>query len=135
MQSNQYFVQSELLTRNGTVCFGGIMGVDMFKPEDIQTNQYLPTVQINKVNASDISAENEESFMITDPFDTIILPWDQNRIEIEFFAINYTFPKKTSYKYRITSYNVCYTKLLRHKRFFIFGRNIRGIYFIYLNSR
>jgi len=101
LQSNQYFVQSELLTRNGTVCFGGIMGVDMFKPEDIQTNQYLPTVQINKVNASDISAENEESFMITDPFDTIILPWDQNRIEIEFFAINYTFPKKTSYKYKL----------------------------------
>ncbi len=102
LQGNQYFTIASLLTNDGALFFGGNQGLDSFYPDKIQRNDYLPKVFVESVNV--IAQNKRENYLLyPQNSDTIYLKWYQSRLEISFFANNFTFKKKTKFKYNLTS--------------------------------
>lgn len=46
VQSSQFNYNSSLRLRDGTLCFGGIDGFNIFNPDEIEFNEYVPPVRI-----------------------------------------------------------------------------------------
>ncbi len=102
LQSNQYFMQASLKTRNGQIFFGGTEGIDYFYPKEIQRNNFLPKVHLNEMLIRNNSGEEQNVLSANrDTADIIRLSWNENRIVFKYFAINYTFQEKTRYKYKL----------------------------------
>ncbi len=102
LQSNEFLVGSYCKTRNGMFIFGGINGFNVFNPDKIIDNPNLPSVVITGFQISNQTVK----------FDTtisnkkiIILNHKQNDISFDFVALDYIFPKKNQYKYKLIGYD------------------------------
>lgn len=107
LQSNQYFIQSSLKTKDGYMFFGGTNGIDGFYPKEVIRNNYTPKVYFNTLSLFDHKGkrEDKEFNQYNNELQTIQIKYDQNKINISFVALNYTFPQKTKYKYRLIGFN------------------------------
>ncbi len=102
LQSNEFLVGSYCKTKDGRFIFGGINGFNVFNPDKIVDNPNLPSVVITGFQISNQSVK----------FDTtisnkkiIILNHKQNDISFDFVALDYIFPKKNQYKYKLIGYD------------------------------
>jgi ligand-binding sensor domain-containing protein/sensor histidine kinase YesM len=101
IQSNEF---------NGNACFynqktgklfvGGMNGFNMFQPEKIFENKYIPHVVISNVLVLDHLLNKE----IRDG-DTLILNWDENFFTFQFAALDYANPSKNKFAYILQNYN------------------------------
>jgi ligand-binding sensor domain-containing protein/signal transduction histidine kinase len=95
---NKFNAGSFFKKQNGEVIFGGSNGFNLFNPSSITDNPYKPPVVITKF------------FLFEKPYfmDTIImskssitLDYNQNFFSFEFAALNFTFPEKNKYAYKM----------------------------------
>lgn len=101
LQSNEFNTSAYYRSKRGTLYFGGVDGLNFFKPESIE-NTLEPDTYISKVS---IQNENESIPGLTDSdksvylLDTIILAYDQNMLNLEFFGNNLTLANQNQYAY------------------------------------
>lgn len=102
LQSNEFLVGSYCKTKDGKFIFGGINGFNVFNPDKIVDNPNHPSVVITGFQISNQAVQ----------FDTtisnkkiIILNHQQNDISFDFVALDYIFPKKNQYKYKLIGYD------------------------------
>jgi signal transduction histidine kinase/ligand-binding sensor domain-containing protein len=109
LQDKAFFQQSFMKTRKGEIYFGGFKGFNSFKPETIQDNSVVPPVYIsgfqifNKpvpfgVPGSPLSKPINITREIT-------LSYKHSVFSFSFIAINYTYPEKNSYAYKMEGFD------------------------------
>lgn len=115
LQSNQFNANSCCRLRDGSMLFGGINGITLFRPETIVNNPYTPRPVINKlfvfnreVLPGDDTGILQESI---DNVDHITLASSQNSFAISFVVSNYIAGQHNTFSYRMEGYdNQWYTR-------------------------
>ncbi|MFA9391985.1 MAG: two-component regulator propeller domain-containing protein [Prolixibacteraceae bacterium] len=144
LNSNQFYSNSCLLTKNGTLLFGSDNGFNMIDPINIRINHQIPPVVLTnlRINNSTINVGAESSPLSKQigETDTLILNYNQTSFTIDFVAINYTRPNQNQYTYQLEGYDddwnfigtgtsATYTKVKPGKYIFkVKGANNDGIW-------
>ena len=92
LQSNEFNGNSSYKTKNGEFLFGGIGGLNIFNPSEIDKDDFSPNVVFDEfyVRGNRFSNINNNIFK-----------WDDNTIKIGFFSPSYENTSKITYYYRL----------------------------------
>ncbi|WP_158027196.1 sensor histidine kinase [Labilibacter marinus] len=106
LQGNEFFHQAVLKTSDGKIYFGGNNGSTMIDPSNLGINTFVPPVYISDIYVSHKKQElhQEASILKNNVLFTkdIELKWRSNlSLELEFVALNFTFPYKNEYAYML----------------------------------
>lgn len=133
--SNQFYWSASYKSDNGELFFGGIKGLNHFKPEEIIANQQYVTPKITKlkifndeVNPGDIFHEH---VVIQNPIyisDTVNLTYRDNNISLDFSAFDYYLPDKTRFAYMMTDIDKDWIFVPSQRRFASYSNLTGGTY-------
>ena len=108
LQSNEFngaFFQSA----DGYVYFGGINGFNVFHPDSIRDNSFIPPVVYTdfKIFNEPVPIRDSEGILSRSIRFTkeIEISYRESVISFEFTALNYTFSNKNEYKYKLEGFN------------------------------
>lgn len=101
LQSNEFNTGAYTLLKDGSMVFGGLNGINVFKPEDIKSNPVKPEVYISEFK---IFENAMESTINISYLDKINLRHFENSISIAFSTLGFSLPEKTNYQYRLVGY-------------------------------
>ena len=108
-QSNEFNQMSHLKLRSGEMAFGGINGLNIFHPDDIKDNQFIPPVVITNFLLSNkpvpVGEKNsvlKKSIMLEKE---ITLSHRDNVFSFEFAALDYNIPGKNQYAYKMEGFD------------------------------
>ncbi|MBN2765293.1 MAG: response regulator [Paludibacteraceae bacterium] len=105
LQSNQFNFRSSLKTKNGKMYFGGINGFSAFVPEEINPNNYVPSVRyvslklLNK-NTKISDSQTNKDFLLFEK-ESVKLKYNENSFTVSFAALSFQAPEKNSYVYKL----------------------------------
>jgi ligand-binding sensor domain-containing protein/signal transduction histidine kinase/DNA-binding response OmpR family regulator len=109
LQGQEFEVNSVLKTTNGTMYFGGVDGINVFKPSAIESNKFIPPVYItglqifNKtIDADTAGSPLSDDISLTK---TIRLSYEQSSIALNFAALNYTASANNLYSYKLEGFD------------------------------
>ncbi|MDQ0638458.1 ligand-binding sensor domain-containing protein/signal transduction histidine kinase/DNA-binding response OmpR family regulator [Pedobacter sp. W3I1] len=109
LQSNEFILGSGGLMSTGEVLFGGLNGFNIFDPASIKENRYSPPVVITDFLLFNRSILGADQNLLKDlninETKEITLSHDQSVFTIEFSALSYTVPEKTSYAYKLEGFD------------------------------
>lgn len=98
LQANEFNSGAYYKDDEGTLYFGGVNGVSVFKPENLNDNPVEPKIVFTQLKIGNVPA-------IIDPPITnaseIKLDYFNQSFRLEFAALNFYKPKKNQYAYRI----------------------------------
>lgn len=108
LQNGEFNDRSALYAQNGTMWFGGINGLNSFDPEKVSKSSFLPKVvfsgfQLYNTVMKARTPENPQS-PLGSSISTekkIELSFKQSVFTIDFVALNFSYPEKTQYAYRL----------------------------------
>lgn len=96
LQTGVFFRESLLKTTDGEIWFGGSEGVNAFYPDEIRANPFIPPIVFTAFKqAGESLSLSKAPERVTE----IELDWQQNFLEFEFAALNYTYPENNQYAY------------------------------------
>ena len=109
IQGNEFKPGSAYKMADGTLLFGGTEGLNVFHPDSMQDNTYVPPVYItdfqifNKsVYAGEAGSPLSQHISQTH---NITLAHAQDVFSIEFSALNYTLPQKNQYAFKLDGFD------------------------------
>lgn len=98
IQSIEFDAGAFTKTRNGEMIFGGINGVNIFYPEEIVDNPYVPPVVLTSVRV--LNQERSFDRPVWDVSSIELGPAD-NVVAFQFSALEFTAPERNRYQYRM----------------------------------
>jgi DNA-binding NtrC family response regulator/ligand-binding sensor domain-containing protein len=102
LQSNEFNGGAYYGSKSGQMYFGGVNGFNVFNPEDIKDNPYIPPVVITDFQIFNesvgISGNTPLRKHITET-EEITLSYKDNVFSFEFAALSYANPEKNRFKY------------------------------------
>ncbi len=108
LQGNQFKQQSFLKTRKGEMYFGGYNGFNSFYPDSLKDNDFIPPVYITDFQIFNkpvpFAIPGAQFQTCISEAKEITLTWRQSVFSFSFNAINYTFPGKNQYAYRMEGF-------------------------------
>ncbi|GAB5408599.1 MAG: sensor histidine kinase [Balneolaceae bacterium] len=109
LPSNEYRFGAFHKAEDGTMYFGGINGVVVFKPDSIRDNPYIPPVVVTSFQIFNqdvfISPSNSPLKKSIIETDEIILTWRENVISFEFAALHFAAPEQNQYQYMMEGFD------------------------------
>lgn len=120
LQDNEFDQNSFCKGPDGKMYFGGINGVNIFHPDSVKNNPYIPPIFITDFKIFNESVPVAHSFGTNhsdiykgslilkksiSETDTILLSYTDDVISIEFAALNYTVPEKNQYAYLLEGFD------------------------------
>ena len=109
LPSNEYRFGAYHMGNDGSMYFGGINGVVVFKPDSIRDNPYLPPVVITDFQVFNqkvpISREGSPLKKAITETDEIILTWKEKVISFEFSALHFAAPGQNQYRYMMEGFD------------------------------
>ncbi|MFM9950912.1 MAG: ATP-binding protein [Saprospiraceae bacterium] len=88
---------------SGKLFFGGVNGLTVFDPKDLDMNSELPQVRLTglKINGRDISPRDSNAIINKDIafLERLELSFYQNSIVLQFAATDYTSPQRNQFAY------------------------------------
>jgi ligand-binding sensor domain-containing protein len=108
LQSNEFYWGAAHKNRDGTLLFGGVNGLNWFHPAEIRDNELVPPVVIsdfqifNKPVPIGEGSPLKESISFTRH---ITVRYDQSVLVFGFSALNYKFPEKNQYAYKLENFD------------------------------
>ena len=101
LQSLEFNTNAYFKNKSGVMYFGGLKGLNWFKPENITKNPNIPKTLISRVNVLDKPI---------DPTAQITFKDDQNTISFYLESLNFSKPGGNIYKYRLVNYDSNWTE-------------------------
>jgi hypothetical protein len=95
LQRSIFVPNSASKSKDGTLYFGSINGMNAFHPDQLQPNPSVPPVVITKIKVFDQEAPAKREAR------EVELEYDQNFFSFEFAALNYTNAYKNLYAYQL----------------------------------
>jgi ligand-binding sensor domain-containing protein/signal transduction histidine kinase len=102
LQSNQFNKGAYFGSSSGEMFFGGINGLNAFRPEKIKDNPYIPPVVLTSLTQGN---EPMETKVAVGFVDQINLHWPNNFFEFSFAALSYIQPEKNQYAYKLENFD------------------------------
>lgn len=101
LQSNEFNGGACYLGPNGELIFGGINGFNVFYPDRIRTNQFVPPIVVTSFtqDGNVISQETSVSSM-----NEITIKWPNNHFEFGFSALSFIHPEDNQYAYYLEGF-------------------------------
>jgi signal transduction histidine kinase/ligand-binding sensor domain-containing protein/CheY-like chemotaxis protein len=106
VQSNEFNMGAAHLGRSGRMYFGGINGFNVFYPEHIRSNPYVPPVVITDLRIFNrsipVGEHDGDRTILTAPIsetDQVNLSYRDYVISFSFSALHYASPEKNRYAY------------------------------------
>jgi len=143
LYSNQCMGNAAFINSSGRIFIGSTSGLNVFSPDDISKNNFIPPVWITDIKIGDKSIFEDEFPEVRDSYferKLIELPYFRNQISFEFAALNYVNTGKNQYQYKLDGYDdkwvhsknfrfASYTNLAPGKyAFSVIGSNNDGIW-------
>lgn len=100
LQDKGFNYGAYLKNKKGELMFGGTKGVNIFNPNHIIENDFIPPVII-----SAFQVNNKPFLNITKSVKEIILQYDQNMFSFDFVALSYSQPNKNQYAYKLEGFD------------------------------
>jgi signal transduction histidine kinase/ligand-binding sensor domain-containing protein len=104
LQSNEFNTGAYHLSESGEMYFGGINGFNIFHPDSIRDNAFIPPVLITNFKLFNktvkIEPDSPLKKSITETTE-IVLTHHQNFVSFEFAAFNYINAEKNQYRYML----------------------------------
>lgn len=101
LQSNAFNTFAGVKLKSGAICFGGINGFNIFNPDHIRANQYIPKVQIESLRIGNQEYGTINYKSLTE----LKLNYTQNSFYFEMTALNYNHPEKNQYSYQLVGFH------------------------------
>ncbi len=140
LQSNS-FTEAAFRNREGVIYFGGINGLNYFKPDQIKSNPYIPytaivdfkifnePVRVNeKVNGSVLLKRNINAT------DELVLSYKQNNFLFNFASLHYAAPEDNRFKYKLEGYDKNWIITDHTQRFAAYSNLEPGTYTFLITS-
>lgn len=112
LQGLEFSETASLKTSNGELMFGGVNGLNIFKPEEIKIDRTVPGLMFTNLRVlnSDIKPEQEfnHRVLLNKPLnhtDQIVLKYAENLFSVEFAALTYLYPEKNKYRYQLEGFD------------------------------
>jgi signal transduction histidine kinase/ligand-binding sensor domain-containing protein len=97
-----------LKSKSGEMYFGGINGFNVFQPDSIKDNPYLPPVHLTDFllfnKPVPIGTKNSPLKKHISQTQKIVLKHDQSVFTFRFIALNYIFSEKSQYAYKMDGF-------------------------------
>lgn len=100
LQGNEFNYGAFLKNKKGELLFGGTNGFNIFNPNDIVENSFIPPIAITSFKVN-----NKPYLNITDSIQEIELKYNQNVINFDFVALSYSQPDKNQYAYKLEGFD------------------------------
>lgn len=105
LQAQEFEANACIRTRNGEMYFGGINGYNVFRPETIRSNSFVPPVYITELYIFNrkVVPGMEDSPLTNDISNTQVveLSYRQSALSLSFAALNYTVSQNNQYAYKL----------------------------------
>ena len=109
LQENRFSLNSCFSDQAGMLYFGGINGLSYFAPEEISINKFIPPVVITELELFENPALKKDAktqYMSNILYkDEIHLYPGQQIFTIKFAALNYSYPHRNQYKYKLEGFD------------------------------
>jgi ligand-binding sensor domain-containing protein/signal transduction histidine kinase/DNA-binding response OmpR family regulator len=96
LQANEFNFNSYLKRKNGDLVFGGVNGINMFDPQNIKLNTFIPPISISSILV------NNKLYPIKE---NISLTHKQNVFSFNFVALNYSQSEKNQFAYKLVGFD------------------------------
>jgi len=83
--------------KQGEIFFGGINGLNVFHPDNIETNPVAPLISISSVKLLDTHQELKKDIVQQE----IYLSYDQNNLLFQYIALDFNSPLDNIYAYKL----------------------------------
>ena len=116
LQSDEFSHNSYSIAPDGKMYFGGVNGFNLFHPDSVKNNPYIPPVVITdfKILNESVPIANSKNILSTNNFlleksisetDTITLSYSDDVISFEFAALNFIVPEMNNYAYMMEGFD------------------------------
>jgi len=102
LQSNEFNMGAHATLANGAMAFGGVKGFNVFYPENIRTNSFVPPVALTALKRD---GEPIETTAAPEALNQITLEYPNNSFEFEFSALSFADPKHNQYAYMLENFD------------------------------
>ncbi|MBN2282117.1 MAG: PAS domain-containing protein [Candidatus Marinimicrobia bacterium] len=102
LQSQQFFWGSYHKNTRGEMFFGGINGFNVFFPDSININSYIPQIAITNISKNNVPLNFDKALQ---EVDTVRLNHQDFSISFEFASLDYTSPKNNEYAYMMEGFS------------------------------
>ncbi len=106
VQSTEFISGSQFKSSDGHLYFGGVGGLNFFRPEHVEHNRFIPPVVITKLEVLNeqrnrlINLDNHQHDDLND-HPSITLDYEDQPFSLEFAALNYTRSELNRYSYKL----------------------------------
>lgn len=107
LQSNEFTEGAFLKHSSGNLVFGGIGGVNFFKPDEINPNPISPIVNIENIStfSNDLELGQRYTKVInTYSIEKVNVPFRTNNITFKFSALHFDSPKENTVLYKLNGF-------------------------------
>ena len=101
MFGSQFNYKSSLRLGDGSLCFGGIDGINIFNPGHIDRNTYVPPVMITRYDCTRHDGTHDENSVAGKDGGTKLDFYDVASVSFDFVALSYIDPSKNRYAFRL----------------------------------
>jgi signal transduction histidine kinase/DNA-binding response OmpR family regulator/ligand-binding sensor domain-containing protein len=105
LQDDEFNTASYFSAASGELLFGGVKGVTIFRPSDLQEGQKPPVLKILGLKINNQSIEpGDKSGLLKESIEyarELDLDFDQNQVSIEFAVMDFTNPAKNRFRYQM----------------------------------
>ena len=106
LQSNEFNQGAYFQDKNGTIYLGGIFGLNIFNPDELMTNTFIPPVFITamEIEYEEVSPETNPELLSKQISETreIKLGHKKNTFSFEYTALSHSLPEQNEYQYCLT---------------------------------
>jgi signal transduction histidine kinase/ligand-binding sensor domain-containing protein/CheY-like chemotaxis protein len=96
LQGNEFNIGASYRCKNGEMLFGGVAGFNLFFPDSISENNYVPPTVITSFKVLD-----KPTVLI----DNLKLAYNQNYITFEFSSLSYALADKNQFAYKLDGFD------------------------------
>jgi len=112
LQSNEFLVGSYCKTKDGEMLVGGVNGFNSFFPEKLRDNPHIPEIVISGFQV--YNKDSQLDTFITEKYH-IELEHFNNFVSFDFVALDYMFPDKNEYAYKLEGFETTWNKVKNRK--------------------
>jgi ligand-binding sensor domain-containing protein/serine phosphatase RsbU (regulator of sigma subunit) len=108
LQGNEFSQNASLKTKDGEMYFGGINGFNVFRPENVKANDFIPPVLITgfQIFNKDVPvSKNSVLKAHINEVKEITLSYKESVFSFEFAALNYILPENNQYLYKMEGFD------------------------------
>ena len=96
LQGYKFNIGAAFKTNEGKLFFGGTNGFNVFHPDSIIYNPLIPNIVINTI---EYNVRKKTTIIHPDTGKIIMFPYQTRFMNIDFSALDFTFPEKNTYAY------------------------------------